>query len=167
MLRCFTFLLIFVLISVPVLAACPAERARYVARGAPQITAGFHILPRRTSFVSDLAFYVHNAATGHTFWFGFDGGSASRVALISTTDVTAKGWRPAENGRPVEAVGPLGEVQYLSAGPDMEFGLDVPRRGTYAPAFIVLPEFAETMWQSDFRGEDAPIGVYAFTACSK
>jgi hypothetical protein len=47
----------------------------------------------------------------------------------------------------------------------MEFGLDVPRRGTYAPAFIVLPEFAEAMWQSDYRGEDAPMGVYAFTAC--
>ena len=159
MLRRFTLLPVFVLMSVPVLAACPAERARYAARGAPLVTAGFHTLPRRTSFVSDLAFYVHNAATGHTFWFGFDTGSASRVSLISTTDVTAKGWRPAQDGYPVEAVGPLGDLQYLSAGPDMEFGLDVPRRGTYAPAFIVLPEFAEAVWQSDFRGEDAPIGV--------
>jgi hypothetical protein len=158
------FVLLFV--SAQAQAGCPAERARYIARGAPQITAGFHVLPRRTSFVSDLAFYVHNAATGHTFWFGFDGGSASLISLISITDVTAKGWCPAEDGRPVGAVGPLGGVQYLSAGPDMQFGLDVPRGGKDAPTFIVLPEFAEAMWQSDFRGENAPIGVYAFTACT-
>lgn len=164
--RCLILFLALCVVA-PARAACPAERARYAARGERTITAGFHILPPRHEFISNLAFYVSNAKTGHTFWFGFDGGSAARVALISTTDITAKGWRQAIDGVPGWAAGPLGGMPYLSAGSDMIFGLYVPHRGDPAPRFILLPDFPNAMRDSRYRNEPAPIGVYELTGCTK
>jgi hypothetical protein len=57
----------------------------------------------------DLALMLTPSA-GLAYWFLFDEGSARYINLISTTDVTLKGWEP-----PMDAKGgrPLGEMHYF------------------------------------------------------
>jgi hypothetical protein len=49
--------------------ACPIARAEYSQPGNSGVTAGFALQNVKTSYASDLAFWVK--ANGQTYWFGF------------------------------------------------------------------------------------------------
>jgi hypothetical protein len=49
--------------------ACPIARAEYSQPGNSGVTAGFALQNVKTSYASDLAFWVK--ANGETYWFGF------------------------------------------------------------------------------------------------
>ena len=144
---------------------CPTERARYELMGAPGFTAGFRPEPKRPGWPTDVSFFVRSAASGKTFWFLFDRGTARYVNMISTTDVTAPGWAPPD---PDGGVRPLGDMHYLAADAALKFDPLAPRQGAPAPAYVLLPDLAEKLWygQRDGAKEAAPTAFFKFKDCA-
>ena len=145
--------------------SCPIEKARYELMGAPGFTAGFRPEAKRAGWPSDVAFFVRSAASGKTFWFLFDAGTARYVNMISTTDVTAPGWAPPD---PDGGVRPLGDMHYLAADLALTFDPLLPRQGAPAPAYVLLPDLAEKLWygQRDGAKEAAPTAFFKFKDCA-
>lgn len=165
--RAFMILPLVLALMKPALADCRAQDARYVAADDARYTAGFMLKPPGGAFISDLAFYVHSAVSGRTYWFLFDAGSARYISLISAMDVTAQDWQPPEpDGGPHR--GPLrGTMHFLSADEGMRFSLFVPTSNAPPPSFIVLPDIQETLWYGQSQRDGASLGAYRLTGCAK
>jgi len=146
-------------------SACATGHARYDLMGAPGFTAGFVAQAPRRGWLTDAALFVHSAASGKTFWFLFDQGSARYVNLISTTDVTVPGWAPPS---PDGGERPLRDMHYLAADSGLRFDAVPPRATAVAPTYILLPDLSETLWygQKDGAKEAAPTAFFKLTACA-
>jgi len=155
-------ILTVVLALAPVCAhACPVEQAHYAMEGVPGVEAGFSPVGHHAGWKSDVALYVRTPA--HMDYFLFDQGSARYVRLISTTDVTASGWKPPD---PDGGVRPLGSMEYFSLHADGSFYQDViPKAGDEAPARIFLPDLAEVMWYRGEPRQDVPHAFLILARC--
>jgi hypothetical protein len=122
------------------LAACPVDRARYVLRHDPDVTASFRAVDSGPEWPSGLALAIHYRKSGKTFWWlPWNGGSDGLQNIASTGDVTASDWHPpSPDGGPR----PYGNRQYL--GTDAAYNLidHVPRTGEPAPAHMLFPDSA-------------------------
>jgi hypothetical protein len=148
-------------------AACEAAGAAYISVDDPGFTAGFAPKPPGGRFVSDLAFYVHSAATRRTFWFLFDAGSARYMNLIAALDINAKDWHPPDPDGPGHRPERGFDMTYLQSGAGLHFRHDAPRQGGTAPVYILLPDLAERMWYAADPREDAPVGVFKRLHCGR
>ena len=166
MLRRFLFLPLVLALCAPALAACPAERARYVSVDDPRFTAGFAPKPPGGEWHGNLAFHLQSAGSGKTYWFFFDSGLARYMNLLSMGDITAPDWHvpgPDEDkGR-----GPLMPMHYLQGDAGLHFEYRQPQFGGPAPLYIFLPDLAESMWYWARPRESAPAGIFKLTGCEK
>ena len=161
---------LFLALGAPSLASadpapgCKTANARYEMMGTPGFTAGFLPQPKRQEWPTNVAFFVRSAQSGKTFWFLFDAGTARYVSLISTTDVTAPNWTPPD---PDGGSRPLRDMNYLATDAALKFSLDLPRADAPAPAYVLLPDLAETLWygQRDGAKEDAPTAFFKRVGC--
>src|SRR4051812_22204866 len=65
---------------------------------ASQLRLSFVGIGKRRDLISDIAVHITEPRSHRQFWYYFDEGSAPKVSLISTTDVTARNWRPNADG---------------------------------------------------------------------
>ncbi len=130
---------LFVL-AAAVRTSCPVERAHYVLRGHPDVTADFRPVATTRDWPSGLALGIRNGDSSQTsWWVPWNGGSDGLQHVASTEDVTARGWHlPDPDGGPR----PFGDRQYLGLDATYSILGDVPRRGTPAPAHMLFPDSA-------------------------
>lgn len=122
------------------IASCPVERARYLLRDNPDVTAYFRQVDSGPDWPSGLALAVHNRKSGKTYWWlPWNGGTDSLQNIASTEDVTTEGWRPPN---PDGGPRPYGNRQYV--GTDASYNVlgAVPRRGELAPVHMLFPDSA-------------------------
>lgn len=154
--------------------SCPAEHARYALRTAPGITAEFRAVdnPRGADGIanwpSGLAFAIHLARTGRTYWFlPAPGGTNDAQYLVSTSAVTAPGWAPPDpDGRTPR---PLGQLDYLATDARYTVIDAIPQRGGPAPAHILVPGLGSALWHQprDLDPRDgAPKQFFDLVGCS-
>ena len=119
-------------------------------RTAPEITARFQDVStgRAADGIDDwpshLAFRIHLARSGRSYWFlPWPGGTDDLQHLASTTDVDAPGWRPpSPDGGPR----PLGDIDYIATDAQYRVIDGIPQRGGIAPAHILLPNLGDHLW---------------------
>jgi len=127
----------FTALATVAVAVCPAENAHYVLRKAPGVSAYFRNVDSSPDWPSGLALAIHFKKSGHTFWWlPWNGGTDNRQNIASTTDVTAKSWRPPN---PDGGPRPYGNMEYLGLNANYDVINDIPRRGKRAPAHMLLP----------------------------
>ncbi len=142
---------------------CTIDHARYVLRGAPDYSAGFHVIGDYETLISDLALFVRSGKTGRTFWFFFDQGSGRYIYLHSTTDVLAPGWQPPD---PDGGDRPLGQMHYMAADADLSFSLVLPQSGQPAPTYILLPDLPDVMWYRVREPQESvPLAFFELSDC--
>lgn len=128
---------LFALVAVST-AGCPTERAHYVLRGRPDITAYFQAVESGKDWPSHLALAIRSSNTGRTtWWVPWQGGTDGRTNIASTTDVTRRDWRPPN---PDGGPRPLGDRQFLTTDASYNVIEGVPQRGKAAPAHMLNPE---------------------------
>jgi hypothetical protein len=145
------------------IAECPLVQARYAASD-NQVTARFHAIGRRPGWRSDVALGVRSAPGRPEHWFLFDRGAARRINLISTTDVTKRGWQPPS---PDGGARPLGEMTYLAADARKAVIAALPTSASPAPRLIVLPELPEVLARRASPAEDATQPILSFVRCAR
>lgn len=122
------------------LTSCPVERAHYVLRDHPGLTADFRSVARSPDWPSGLALGVHHTASGRTFWWlPWNGGSDGLQNVASTGDVTARGWHPPD---PDGGPRPYGDRHYIGTDATYRILSGAPRRGEPAPAHMLFPDSA-------------------------
>lgn len=154
--------------------SCDVEHARYEMRTAPGITASFRDVDsvRAADGIDDwpahLAFRLHMAKTGRTYWFlPWSGGTDDRQHLASTTDVEAPGWTPPN---PDGGPRPLGDLDYLATDAHYNVIDDIPHRGGPAPAHILIPGLGDRLWHQSPIAEPrdaAPKQFFDLVACTR
>ena len=121
-------------------ATCPVEQAHYVLRHDPSVTAYFRPVDSGPDWPSHVAIAVQHKDLRKTLWWlPWNGGSNGLQNVVSTEDVTAKGWQPpSPDGGPR----PYGDRQYI--GTDIMYNLinHVPKRGEPAPAHMLFRDAA-------------------------
>jgi hypothetical protein len=160
------------LIAAASLPSCPVEQARYALRTAPDITASFKDVDTPIAadgmddWPSHLAFRIHMAKTGRTYWFlPWPGGTDDLQHLASTTDVTAPNWKPPN---PSDGPRPLGDLDYIATDARYNVIDDIPHRGGMAPAHILLPRLGDSLWHQSPIVEPrdgAPKQFFDLVAC--
>lgn len=150
---------LFALVAVAT-AECPAERAHYVLRGRPDITAYFRAVDSGNDWPSQLALAVSSSKTGKiTWWVPWQGGTDGRTNIASTTDVTRSGWRPPN---PDGGPRPLGDRQLLTLDAVYDIMEGVPKRGKTAPVHMLNPDAGSS------RDEVFPVKqFFDLVGCSK
>ena len=141
-------------------AECPAERAHYVLRGRPDVTAYFRAVESGKDWPSQLALAISSSKTGKTtWWVPWQGGTDARTNIASTTDVTRSGWRPPN---PDDGPRPLGDRQFLTMDATYNIMEGVPQRGMAAPMHMLNPDAGSS------RDEVFPVKqFFDFVGCSK
>ena len=127
-------------LAVALMSQCPVERAHYVLRRDPNVTAYFRRVDSGRDWPSGLALAVHHNSSGKTFWWlPWVGGTDGLQNVASTEDVTKKGWQPpsADDGPR-----PYGDRQYLGTDAGYNIISDWLHRGTIAPAHMLFPNSA-------------------------
>jgi hypothetical protein len=141
--------------------ACPVARAHYALRGAPDITAGFWVIPKDVHSYSRITLHIDFRSQGDHFWFFFDGGSGRFTHLISTPPADAPGWSPKAAPRPLDL-----DMTIWFADRRYGLGYDVPDPRQPVPAHFFIPEFEETMWYSAEPRRGVPSGFFDLVRCS-
>lgn len=118
-------------------AHCQVERARYVLRDDPAVTAFFVIVDSGEHWPSNLAMAVRSQKTGETtWWLPWNGGTNNLQNITSTTDVRAGDWQPpSPDGGPR----PYGSREYLGFDAAYNVIPAVPQAGQEAPAHMLIP----------------------------
>lgn len=117
---------------------CAAEDARYTLRLHPDVSAYFKTVDSGPDWPSGLALVVHSRKFGETtWWLPWNGGTDNLQNVASTTDVTARDWRPPN---PDGGPRPFGNRQYL--GTDAHYNIigTIPHRGQPAPIHMLIPD---------------------------
>ena len=117
--------------------SCPAEDAHYVLRHFPDVSARFRSVDSSPDWPSGLALAVHSRPGQTSWWLPWRGGTDNLQHLASTTDVTARDWRPPN---PDGGPRPLGDRSYVGMDADYNVLEDVPHRGGLAPAHMLIPD---------------------------
>jgi hypothetical protein len=121
-------------------AWCPVERAQYILRHNPNVTAYFRSVNSGPEWPSGIALAIYHKRSDKIFWWlPWNGGTDGSQNVASTEDVTAKHWQaPSPDG----GSRPYGNRQYL--GTDVAYNLidHVPKRGETAPAHMLFPDSA-------------------------
>jgi hypothetical protein len=161
-----------VLVTAASALSCNVEQAHYVLRTAPDITAGFQDTNTRRAadsiddWPSHLAFRIHLAKPGRTYWFlPWSGGTDGQQHLASTTDVNAPNWTPPN---PDGGPRPIGDIDYLATDAEYAVINSIPHRGGAAPAHILLPNLGEALWYrtpADQR-DSAPKQFFDLVGCN-
>ena len=140
-------------------AECPSERAQYVLRRWPDVTAYFRAVDSGNDWPSQLALAIHSKKTGQTtWWVPWQGGTDGRTNIASTTDVTRRDWRPPN---PDDGPRPLGDRQFLTTDSSYNIMEGVPQRGKPAPAHMLNPDAGSS------RDEVFPVKqFFDFVGCS-
>ena len=143
------------------LPSCTVARAHYHLSSESAFELSFVKVGKRDGWVSDLALKL-TPTIGPAYWFLFDEGSARYINLISTTDVTLKGWDP-----PTDAKGnrPLGMMHYFAWSRDYRFDDSAPASATLAPERIFLPDLADAMWYRASPRQGLSQGVFLLDGC--
>lgn len=118
---------------------CPVERAHYVLRNNPEISADFRAIASTPDWPSGLALAVHGKSGETSWWLPWNGGTDGLQHVASTVDVESDGWKPpSPDGGPR----PFGDRQYL--GTDAAYTVidHVPHKGEMAPAHMLFPDSA-------------------------
>lgn len=119
---------------------CPVERAHYVLRHNPKVTASFRTVDSGPDWPSGLALAVHHQDTGKTFWWlPWLGGTDGLRHMASTQDVTKRGWRPPN---PDDGPRPYGDRQYLGTDAAYNILSGWLHRGAVAPVHMLFPKSA-------------------------
>jgi hypothetical protein len=121
------------------ISQCTVERAHYVLRHYPAVTAYFRDVDSGRDWPSGVALSVHHKSSGKTFWWlPWLGGTDGLQNVASTQDVTKRGWQPPN---PDGGPRPYGNRQYL--GFDSAYNIvPIPRRGSTAPTHMLFPDSA-------------------------
>lgn len=118
-------------------AQCPVERARYVLRDDPTVSAFFIEVDSGENWPSKLAMAVSSRKTGQiTWWLPWNGGTNNLQNITSTTDVTAGNWQPPS---PDGGARPHGSREYLGFDAAYNVISSVPQAKHQAPAHMLIP----------------------------
>jgi hypothetical protein len=122
------------------MSQCPVERAHYVLRHNPNVTAHFRTVDSFPDWPSGLALAVHHTSSGKTFWWlPWLGGTDGLQNVASTEDVTKRGWRPPN---PDDGPRPHGNRQYLGTDAGYNILSGWLHRGAIAPVHMLFPDSA-------------------------
>lgn len=140
--------------------SCNYGRSTYQHVEEPSWRITFTPLDRRAS-LSDMALHLVGPGANASYWFVYDGGSAPAVALISTTDVTARGWTPPQ---PEGGVRPLGSLWVYAMDASMRISFEIPKLRAVPPMYLFVPELSEALRGSSPRHNLRP-GIFKLTGC--
>lgn len=110
--------------------------------------------------VSNLAMRVRDeSARRYVAYYYFDEGSAARIALISTTDVSRPGWRADPDG----GARPHGTATFIGLSGNGRLEQTAPSSANRAPQFVIIPELGQLLKASgvSIRRNDA----FTLTSC--
>lgn len=108
-----------------VAAPCPVERAGYVLRDDPAVTARFHAVRRDEAWPAGVALAIRLGRSGRTYWLlPANGGTNGRTSAFLIDG-------PGGARRPTSRAGP--GTAFLSADARYRFRTSVPRRGRAGP----------------------------------
>ncbi|HEX4711479.1 hypothetical protein [Phenylobacterium sp.] len=145
--------------------ACPIERAHYVLRGTPNVTAGFQNLPKLQGWLTTIAFHIDFRNEGDRFWWLFDQGSSRFLTMISTTDVNAPGWQPPDEEH--KGAKPLGTTHVWYADQNYVLSYSMPDQGTAAPQHILIPDLEEIAWYGLKPRRGIPTAFFDLATCGQ
>lgn len=127
---------VWLMIALAAAAQCPVERAQYVLRDDPAVTASFVVVEGGEHWPSNLAMTVRSKTGQTTWWLPWNGGTNNLQNITSTTDVTAGDWQPpSPDGGPR----PYGSREYLGFDAAYNVVPAVPQAGQEAPAHMLIP----------------------------
>lgn len=155
-------MLLALALAAAVAASCPWARAHYEMVGDPKSTISVVPLPAPLPWGDpDLGLRIADGGSGRVLWFFGDGGSASLQHLISMNDPTAPVWHATDpdsrRGRP----GP--DIIVMGYNADLTAANAIADRGFPAPAYLVIPQIADTFRVAENR---PPNTIYRLSACS-
>ena len=142
-------------------AQCPYSGATYLTPDS-RFSIRFVKVPRLRGQVSDLGLRVRDEhARKDVVYYYFDEGSAPRITLISTTNVSLAGWRANPDG----GVRPHGAATFIGLDPNGHIDQTAPSSEASAPRFVIIPELGEVLKNSgiSFLRNDA----FIRTSCSQ
>lgn len=134
-------------------SACPYSRAHYSTPTGDLALDFLKISPAR-GMVSDLALRVRaQRSAKDVAYYYFDQGSAPKITLISTTDVSARGWRVNPDG----GIRPHGTATFIGMAADGRLEQTAPTSKTMARRFLIIPELGQVLKASGIsvRRDDA------------
>jgi hypothetical protein len=132
------------------IASCPVNRAQYILRHNPDVTAYFRPVESGPERPSGIALAIHHKKSGKTFWrLPWNGGTDGLQNSAPTEDVTVKGWRaPSPDGGPR----PYGNRQYIGADVTYNIIDHVPKREEPAPTHMLFPNSAASGAEASLQG---------------
>ncbi|MBA14823.1 MAG: hypothetical protein CMN73_00495 [Sphingomonas sp.] len=137
---------------------CPIERAQYVLRAMPTITAQFHAVPRTDQWRSGYAMEMRFEETGRRYWWLPDpGGSADNPGFYFTR---GPGSAVTDN---------LGRLDFFGFDSDYTMLASIPVAGEPAPAHFLLYNMRAAYWYGtpgDRREDAGPRSLFDFAACA-
>ncbi|WP_132146388.1 hypothetical protein [Luteibacter rhizovicinus] len=145
-------------------SACDFASARYQHSADANLHASFKVLKLRPAWPTDLALDIRDEKTSTSFWFLFDAGASSYVSLISTADVTAKGWTPPS---PDGGIRPLGSMHIFMWNKDMRIADTVPEAQGQAPETFFVPDLTESLRHTAKPPLQIDQGFFKLVSCSK
>lgn len=138
------FLLLASIVTCPVRAAtagCPYLAARYRPPSG-EISLQFLKIPQSRGQVSDLALRIRDERSGKDVgYYYFDEGSAPKISLISTTNVSVPGWRANPDG----GIRPHGPATFIGMSSDGLIEQSPPSSRKTAPRFVIIPELGAVL----------------------
>jgi hypothetical protein len=148
--------------SAPALSACPIVDSSFSGdRGA---FATFRSVGRRPGWPSDIALGVRAGRGMPMHWFLFDRGSARYINLISTGDVSKKGWTPPSSDGGYR---PLGEMHFVSATKTLVVSERIPTSQDAAPTYLLLPDLPEVLTRRATPPEDIHLFFFRLRHCGQ
>jgi hypothetical protein len=139
---------------------CALGDATYISP-VSHLRLSFLGIEKRRDLISDIAVHITEPRSHRQFWYYFDEGSAPKVSLISTTDVTARNWRPNPDG----GERPYGYATFIGMRKSGEILFDAPSSKSTAPHYVLIPELAGVFKTIRLWGVDA--NAFVLTDCSK
>lgn len=139
---------------------CPVEDAEYRLRGTADVTARFYAVQKSVDWNSGLAFRVHVARSGRSYWFlPWQGGTDGRTNLAWVKERSA----------PIQLQSERRDLQFFAMDASYAIAAAIPKQGQPAPDRILIPDLSRLIWTSttDPNREDIPRAFFDLTTCAK
>lgn len=129
--------MIFALAVAASIASCPVEDARYNLRGAPGVTARFHVVQPTPDWPSGLALGVHVAKSNRSYWFlPWQGGTDQKTNVAWVRELHSP--HPNQTARR--------DMEMFAADAAYDLQPSVPKVHSLAPVHILLPDLSHLAW---------------------
>jgi hypothetical protein len=142
--------------------SCAITQGIYTSKAESGLKLTFHKINKYRGWPSNVALEVSSLKSGNRYWFLFDTGSSVFISLISTTNITERGWSPPSHD---DGKRPLGEGFYYAFNQSLDYIYSLPEAKSMAPHFIFIPQLPSMLWNKASPRERIPQAFLILSRC--